>query len=233
MAYSTTAIVTSPVGSYPITATLTPAGSTSLSNYAITNTPGVLTITTATPTYALPTQTEVTASPSPSPSASMARSLAFPQPEPSALASARRLSALSLEHSPLTMSVMRRTVASPSAPTRSASITPVMRTTRPTPDRLHSLSLRRPSPSRSAMRPGPTAWPTPPSPAPSPARSALTPSPNLLHPRHHQLARRNLPHQRRCRRPRRPRTTPSRSSRHPHHHHGIGHPQRRRQQRQP
>ncbi len=67
VAFSTTAIVTSPVGSYPITATLTPAGSTSLSNYSITNTPGVLTITTATPTYALPTQTEVYGQPFPEP----------------------------------------------------------------------------------------------------------------------------------------------------------------------
>jgi MBG domain (YGX type)/Bacterial Ig-like domain (group 3) len=40
--------VTSPVGSYPITAILTPVGTTSLSNYTVTNTPGTLTITQAT-----------------------------------------------------------------------------------------------------------------------------------------------------------------------------------------
>jgi MBG domain (YGX type)/Bacterial Ig-like domain (group 3)/NHL repeat len=45
VSYSTTAILTSPVGNYPITATLTAAGSTNLSNYTITNNPGTLTIT--------------------------------------------------------------------------------------------------------------------------------------------------------------------------------------------
>ncbi len=47
VSYSTTAVVTSPVGAYPITATLTPVGGTNLANYAITNTPGTLTITQA------------------------------------------------------------------------------------------------------------------------------------------------------------------------------------------
>ena len=65
VAYSTTATVASQPGSYPITATLTPAGSTSLSNYSITNTPGTLTITTATLTYTLPAQTEVYGQPFP------------------------------------------------------------------------------------------------------------------------------------------------------------------------
>ncbi len=45
VSYSTTATVTSPVGSYPITATITPTGSTNLTNYSITNNAGVLTIT--------------------------------------------------------------------------------------------------------------------------------------------------------------------------------------------
>jgi hypothetical protein len=45
--YSTTATTTSPAGTYPITATLTPGGTTNLSNYTITNTPGTLTITPA------------------------------------------------------------------------------------------------------------------------------------------------------------------------------------------
>ena len=45
IAYSTAATVLGPVGNYPIVATLTPAGSTDLSNYLITNTPGTLTIT--------------------------------------------------------------------------------------------------------------------------------------------------------------------------------------------
>jgi MBG domain (YGX type)/Bacterial Ig-like domain (group 3)/NHL repeat len=45
VSYSTTAVVGSPVGNYPITATLTAAGNTNLSNYAITNTPGNLAIT--------------------------------------------------------------------------------------------------------------------------------------------------------------------------------------------
>ena len=69
VAFSTTATPASPVSppTYPITATLTPAGSTSLSNYSITNTPGILTITAATPTYTLPAQTEVYGQPFPEP----------------------------------------------------------------------------------------------------------------------------------------------------------------------
>ena len=69
VAFSTTANAASPVSppTYPITATLTPAGSTSLSNYSITNTPGALTITAATPTYTLPAQTEVYGQPFPEP----------------------------------------------------------------------------------------------------------------------------------------------------------------------
>ncbi len=48
VSYSTAATVTSPVGNYPIIATLTAAGgSTNLSNYTITNNPGTLTITQA------------------------------------------------------------------------------------------------------------------------------------------------------------------------------------------
>jgi hypothetical protein len=47
VSYSTAATVLSPVGNYPIVATLTPTGSTHLANYAITNTPGTLTITQA------------------------------------------------------------------------------------------------------------------------------------------------------------------------------------------
>jgi sugar lactone lactonase YvrE len=42
--YSTAATVLSPVGNYPIVANLTPAGTTNLSNYVVTNTPGTLTI---------------------------------------------------------------------------------------------------------------------------------------------------------------------------------------------
>jgi hypothetical protein len=45
VAYSTTATVNSSVGTYPITATITAAGSTNLGNYAITNNAGTLTIT--------------------------------------------------------------------------------------------------------------------------------------------------------------------------------------------
>jgi MBG domain (YGX type)/Bacterial Ig-like domain (group 3)/NHL repeat len=45
--YSTTATTASPVGTYPITATLTPGGTTNLANYTITINPGTLTITTA------------------------------------------------------------------------------------------------------------------------------------------------------------------------------------------
>ena len=47
VSYSTTATTTSPVGTYPITATLTATGGTSLANYNITNNPGTLTITQA------------------------------------------------------------------------------------------------------------------------------------------------------------------------------------------
>lgn len=59
VAYSSAATVTSPAGTYPITATLTAGASTSLSNYAITNTPGVLTVT------AVPTVTTIATSGSP------------------------------------------------------------------------------------------------------------------------------------------------------------------------
>jgi hypothetical protein len=45
VAYSSSATITSPIGTYPITATLTPIGTTSLSNYTVVNTPGTLTIT--------------------------------------------------------------------------------------------------------------------------------------------------------------------------------------------
>ncbi len=45
VSYSTVATVLSPVGNYPIVATLTAAGGTNLSNYVVTNTPGTLTIT--------------------------------------------------------------------------------------------------------------------------------------------------------------------------------------------
>ena len=45
VAYSSTATITSPVGNYPIIATLTPVGTTKLSNYTVINTPGTLTIT--------------------------------------------------------------------------------------------------------------------------------------------------------------------------------------------
>jgi sugar lactone lactonase YvrE len=45
VSYSTAATVLSPVGNYPIVATLTAAGATNLSNYTITNNPGTLTIT--------------------------------------------------------------------------------------------------------------------------------------------------------------------------------------------
>jgi sugar lactone lactonase YvrE len=45
VSYSTTAAVTSPVGNYPIVATLTGSGTTNLANYAVTNTPGTLAIT--------------------------------------------------------------------------------------------------------------------------------------------------------------------------------------------
>ena len=44
VSYSTTATQFSPVGTYPITATLTPVGSASLSNYSLTNNTGTLTI---------------------------------------------------------------------------------------------------------------------------------------------------------------------------------------------
>jgi sugar lactone lactonase YvrE len=45
VSYSTAATVLSPVGNYPIVATLTATGTTNLSNYTITNNPGTLTIT--------------------------------------------------------------------------------------------------------------------------------------------------------------------------------------------
>jgi hypothetical protein len=45
--YSTTATAASAAGTYPITATLTAGGTTNLSNYTVTNTPGTLTITPA------------------------------------------------------------------------------------------------------------------------------------------------------------------------------------------
>ncbi len=45
VSYSTVATVISPVGNYPIVATLTSTGGTSLSNYIVTNNPGTLTIT--------------------------------------------------------------------------------------------------------------------------------------------------------------------------------------------
>ena len=47
LAYSTTATVTSPVGNYPIVATITPASGTNLANYTITNNPGTLAVTGA------------------------------------------------------------------------------------------------------------------------------------------------------------------------------------------
>jgi sugar lactone lactonase YvrE len=43
--YSTTAIITSPTGNYPITAILVPIAPATLSNYTVVNTPGTLTIT--------------------------------------------------------------------------------------------------------------------------------------------------------------------------------------------
>jgi hypothetical protein len=45
VAYSSVATATSPIGTYPIIATLTTAGTTSFSNYTIINTPGTLTVT--------------------------------------------------------------------------------------------------------------------------------------------------------------------------------------------
>src|SRR5262249_9092992 len=45
VSYSTSATVLSPVRNYPIVATLTAAGATSLSNYTIISNPGILTIT--------------------------------------------------------------------------------------------------------------------------------------------------------------------------------------------
>jgi MBG domain (YGX type)/Bacterial Ig-like domain (group 3) len=45
VSYSTAATVLSTVGNYPIIATLSAAGGTNLANYAITNNPGILTIT--------------------------------------------------------------------------------------------------------------------------------------------------------------------------------------------
>ncbi len=66
VSYSTTATSASPVGTYPITATLTPTGSTSLSNYAITNTPGTLTITPAPLTVTVNNATRQYGQPNPS-----------------------------------------------------------------------------------------------------------------------------------------------------------------------
>lgn len=45
VSYSTTATINSPVGTYPITATLTPVGSANLNNYTLTSNTGTLTIT--------------------------------------------------------------------------------------------------------------------------------------------------------------------------------------------
>ena len=59
VAFSTTATTSSPAGSYPITATLTPVAPATLSNYTITNTPGTLFVSQATATFTLPAQTEV------------------------------------------------------------------------------------------------------------------------------------------------------------------------------
>jgi hypothetical protein len=44
VAYSSAATITSPIGNYPITATLSTAGTTNLSNYTITNTAGTLAV---------------------------------------------------------------------------------------------------------------------------------------------------------------------------------------------
>jgi sugar lactone lactonase YvrE len=44
VAFTTTAAANSPVGNYPVAATLTAAGSTNLANYVVTNAPGTLTI---------------------------------------------------------------------------------------------------------------------------------------------------------------------------------------------
>jgi len=64
-AYATTALQTSPIGPYPITATLTPGGATSLANYAVTNTPGTLTITAATLTISIVNVSRVYGQPNP------------------------------------------------------------------------------------------------------------------------------------------------------------------------
>lgn len=61
VSYSTSATISSPVGTYAITALLTTGGSTLLSNYIITNTPGVLTITAQTPTVTALTSSASTA----------------------------------------------------------------------------------------------------------------------------------------------------------------------------
>jgi sugar lactone lactonase YvrE len=45
--YATPASAASPVGSYPVTAQLTPVGATSLANYSVTNTAGALSVTQA------------------------------------------------------------------------------------------------------------------------------------------------------------------------------------------
>jgi MBG domain (YGX type)/Bacterial Ig-like domain (group 3)/NHL repeat len=65
VSYSTVATILSPVGNYPIVATLTPAGSTNLSNYAITNTPGTLTVTQAPLTITVLDATRQYAQPNP------------------------------------------------------------------------------------------------------------------------------------------------------------------------
>ncbi|HKF50528.1 MAG TPA: MBG domain-containing protein [Terracidiphilus sp.] len=57
--YSTTATSSSPVGPYPITATLNDPNS-KLGNYAVTNTPGTLTITKAAPTVTWPNASAIT-----------------------------------------------------------------------------------------------------------------------------------------------------------------------------
>ncbi len=65
VSYSTTATITSPVGNYPIVATLTPAGSTTLSNYTVTNNPGTLTITQAILTVIVANATRLYGAPNP------------------------------------------------------------------------------------------------------------------------------------------------------------------------
>ncbi len=65
VSYSTDATVTSPVGGYQITATLTPVGSASLTNYSIDNTPGLLIITPAPLTIAVANSTRLYGSANP------------------------------------------------------------------------------------------------------------------------------------------------------------------------